>query len=87
MKTVWLAIFIASSLLLIAVVLRNRLSWGWLRVFSLHLVMAAALLYVLNYSGLVPGMYIPLNPVTLGAVIALGIPGVALIIGLQWVVV
>ncbi|WP_141503569.1 pro-sigmaK processing inhibitor BofA family protein [Paenibacillus luteus] len=86
MKTIWMTIFIASSALLILVILRNKLSWGWLRSFTLHLVLAAGLLYVLNYSGLVPGMYIPLNPVTIGTVLTLGVPGVALIAGLQWVV-
>lgn len=87
MKALWMSIFIASSVMLVAVVLRNKLSWGWLRGFTLHLVLAAALLYVLNYSELVPGMYIPLNPVTIGTVVTLGVPGIALIMGLQWVVV
>lgn len=87
MKTVWLSMFIASSVLLAAVLLRNKLSWGWLRGFALHLVLAAGLLYLLNYSELVPGIYIPLNPITIGTVLTLGIPGVALIAGLQWVVV
>ncbi|RCW41231.1 pro-sigmaK processing inhibitor BofA family protein [Paenibacillus prosopidis] len=87
MKALWMSIFIASSIMLVAVVLRNRLSWGWLRGFTLHLVLAAALLYLLNYSELVPGMYIPLNPVTIGTVVTLGVPGIALIMGLQWVVV
>lgn len=87
MKALWMSIFIASSVMLVAVVLRNKLSWGWLRGFTLHLVLAAALLYVMNYSELVPGMYIPLNPVTIGTVVTLGIPGIALIVGLQWVVV
>ncbi len=87
MKAVWLSMFIASSVLLAAVLLRNKLSWGWLRGFALHLVLAAGLLYLLNYSELVPGIYIPLNPITIGTVLTLGVPGVALIVGLQWVVV
>jgi inhibitor of the pro-sigma K processing machinery len=87
MKAIWLSIFISSSVLLAAVILRNKLSWSWLRGFALHLVLAAGLLYMLNYSGLVPGMYIPLNPITIGTVLTLGIPGVALITGLQWMVV
>jgi inhibitor of the pro-sigma K processing machinery len=87
MRTLWLTVFIISSILLIAVVLRNKLSWGWLRGFSLHLILAAVLLYVLNYSGVVEGMYIPLNPITIGTVVALGVPGLALIVGLQWWVV
>jgi inhibitor of the pro-sigma K processing machinery len=87
MKTVWLSVLIISSLLLVVVLLRNKLTWGMLRGFALHLVLAAGLLYVLNYSEVVPGMYIPLNPVTIGTVLTLGVPGIALIVGLQWVVV
>lgn len=87
MKAVWLALFIVSSVMLAAVILRNKLSWGLLRGFALHLVLAAALLYLLNYSGVVPDMYIPLNPFTIGTVVTLGVPGIALIVGLQWVVV
>lgn len=87
MKAIWLTIFIGSSVLLAAVILRNKLSWSWLRGFALHLVLAAVLLYMLNYSGLVPDMYIPLNPITIGTVLTLGVPGVALIAGLQWMVV
>lgn len=87
MKEVWLSILIVSSVLLAIVLFRSKLSWGLLRSFALHLVLAAGLLYLLNYSGLVPGMYIPLNPVTIGTVLTLGVPGVALIVGLQWVVV
>lgn len=87
MKAVWLALFIVSSVMLAAVILRNKLSWGLLRGFALHLVLAAALLYLLNYSGVVPDMYIPLNPFTIGAVVTLGVPGIALIVGLQWIVV
>lgn len=82
-----MAIFIASSIMLAAVILRNKMSWSWLRGFALHFVFAAALLYVLNYSGLIAGMHIPLNPVTIGTVVTLGVPGIALIMGLQWVVV
>ncbi|MDQ8737583.1 pro-sigmaK processing inhibitor BofA family protein [Paenibacillus sp. LHD-38] len=87
MKEVWLSILIVSSVLLAIVLFRSKLSWGLLRSFALHLVLAAGLLYLLNYSGFVPGMYIPLNPVTIGTVLTLGVPGVALIVGLQWVVV
>ncbi|NIK79887.1 inhibitor of the pro-sigma K processing machinery [Paenibacillus castaneae] len=87
MKAIWLSVFIISSVLLIAVVLRQKLSWSWFRSFSLNFVMAAVLLYLLNYSSILPDVYIPLNPITIGTVVALGIPGVALILGLQWIVV
>jgi len=86
MKIVWTTMFIASLTLLVLVLLRNKLSWSGIRNFGLHLVLASALLYVLNYSGIIPDTYIPLNPYTIGTVVALGIPGIALIMGIQWVV-
>lgn len=86
-KTVWLIMLIGSSLLLIGVLLRNRLSWGWLRGFTLHLIIAAALLYAVNEAGIVPGMHIPLNPVTIGVTVMLGVPGVVMLAGIQWFVV
>ncbi|CAM4521406.1 inhibitor of the pro-sigma K processing machinery [Paenibacillus endophyticus] len=87
MNAIWLTLFVASSLLLAIVLFKNKLSWRLLRSFTLHLVLAAGLLYLLNYSDLLPGIYIPLNPVTIGTVITLGVPGIALIVGLQWVVI
>lgn len=86
MKTVWAAMLIGSSLLLIGVLVRNRMSLGWLKGFVLHMVAAAGVLYVLNYSGLIADMYIPLNPVTVGTVVVLGVPGIALLTGLQMTV-
>ncbi|GKU77720.1 pro-sigmaK processing inhibitor BofA family protein [Paenibacillus sp. L3-i20] len=83
MKTVWLSILVGSSLLLLLVLFRSKLSWGWLRGFALHLVAAAGLLYLLNYAGVIPDLYIPLNPITISTVVVLGVPGVALMAGLQ----
>jgi len=70
--------------MLAVVVMRNRLSSLWLRRFALHLVAAAVVLYLLNYSGLIPGMEVPLNPATIGMVVLLGLPGIMLVLGLQW---
>ena len=83
MKTVWIAVLTVSLLLLIAVVLRSKLSWTWLRRFSLHLVIAAVALYLLNYSGVISGFEVPLNPATIGTVVLLGLPGIMLILGLK----
>lgn len=83
MKTIWMVSLIASSLLLIMVVVRNRMSFGWLRRFALHLVAAALVLYLLNYSGVISGFEVPLNPATIGTVVLLGLPGIALVLGLQ----
>ncbi|MFC4778994.1 pro-sigmaK processing inhibitor BofA family protein [Paenibacillus sp. GCM10023252] len=87
MRAVWMAILIGSSLLLLGVLLRNKISWGWMKRFSLHLIAAAIVLYLLNFSGVLPGLYIPLNPVTISTVVVLGLPGVALLAGLQWFVI
>ncbi|SFF34380.1 inhibitor of the pro-sigma K processing machinery [Paenibacillus catalpae] len=87
MKTVWLAMLILSSLALVGVLVRQRMSWTWLRNFTIHFVLAAVVLYVLNFSGLIPHIYIPLNPVTIGTVVVLGVPGIALIAGVQYFIV
>ena len=84
MNRLWLVMLIVSLLLLAAVVIRNKLSWRWLRRFALHLVAAAAALYILNYSGIISGMEVPLNPATIGTVVLLGLPGILLVLGLQW---
>lgn len=83
MKSVWLAMLIGSALLLLIVLLRQKLSWSWLKRFGLHLVTAALALYVLNYSGVLPGFEVPLTPATISTVVLLGIPGIGLILGLQ----
>jgi inhibitor of the pro-sigma K processing machinery len=84
LKIIWMASLIVSSILLAAVVLRRRLPSGWLTRFGAHFAISAMVIYALNFSGWVTGWYIPLNPATIGAVTLLGLPGVALVAGLQW---
>lgn len=79
----WLTMFTVSSAMLILVIVRHRLSWGWAKRLAIHLSAAAFVLFLLNYLGLVPGLHVPLNPATIGTVVALGVPGIALILGLQ----
>ncbi len=83
MKSVWLIALILSSIMLGAVILKRKLPKGWLTRFGAHLAVSAMAIYALNYSGWITGFYIPLNPVTIGVVTLLGLPGVALIAGLQ----
>lgn len=83
MKWIWSVTLAVSSLLLIATLVRHRISWAWFSRFTLHLTAAAVVLYLLNGSGVIPGVHIPLNPTTIGTVVLLGIPGIALIAGLQ----
>ncbi|MFD1957069.1 pro-sigmaK processing inhibitor BofA family protein [Paenibacillus thailandensis] len=87
MKTLWLVLFVVSSLMLLFVLVRHRVSWRGLSSFCVHFLLAAAALYVLNDSGIIPGVQIPLNPVTIGTAVVLGLPGVALMIGVQWFIV
>lgn len=84
MKTVWLAVLVLSSVLLGFVLLKQKLPPGWLTRFGAHLALSAMAIYALNYSGWITGLYIPLNPATIGAATLLGLPGIALIAGLQW---
>lgn len=84
MKLIWLIVLAVSAIMLVAVVLRQKLSWRWTSRFLLHLVAASVALYLLNYSGIVSGFEIPINPTTIGTVVLLGLPGIVLISALQW---
>ncbi|MCF2945810.1 pro-sigmaK processing inhibitor BofA family protein [Paenibacillus tarimensis] len=82
----WALILGISILGLVIVIVRNRLSIRLLKQFVLHLAAAALVIYAFNYSGWVADLHIPLNAVTIAAIVMLGIPGVLMIIGLQWTI-
>ncbi|MGO4532940.1 pro-sigmaK processing inhibitor BofA family protein [Paenibacillus sp. 2TAF8] len=85
MKTIILgSILVASLLALIVVLFRKRLGLSIFTSIGIHLVLAAAGIYIVNYSGWITGMYIPLNPATIGTVTVLGLPGVGLLLGLKF---
>jgi inhibitor of the pro-sigma K processing machinery len=84
MKTLWVVLLIVSTSSLSLVLLRQKVPMGWLMRFGVHLIVAALALYALNFSGWVTGWYFPLNPATIGTVALLGLPGIALVLGLQW---
>jgi inhibitor of the pro-sigma K processing machinery len=84
MKNIWLMMLILSSIMLAGVLVRQTLPKGWLTRFGAHLALSAMAIYALNYSDWITGVYIPLNPATIGVVTLLGLPGIALIAGLQW---
>ncbi|WCM61577.1 pro-sigmaK processing inhibitor BofA family protein [Paenibacillus polymyxa] len=79
---VWL-VLIACVGMLLFLILKKRLGIGWLVVFGAHMGLAAIALYVINYSGWITQVYIPINPVTMGAVTILGLPGIVLLLGLR----
>ncbi len=87
MKLIWAAMLMLSSSFLIFILIKRKVSWNWFWRFSLHLVAAAGALYFINESGIAPQAYIPINPVTVSTIVVLGVPGAALLAGLQWIVV
>ncbi|MFC6647540.1 MULTISPECIES: pro-sigmaK processing inhibitor BofA family protein [Paenibacillus] len=83
LRTVALSVLIISGALLILTVFRKRLGWSWLSVFGTHLILAALGIYIVNFSGVLTDLHIPLNPTTIGAVTILGLPGVVMLLGLK----
>ncbi len=83
MKWIVMVVLIASLFALLFVVIKKKLGFGWLTVFGTHMVLATLGLYLVNFSELMSAVYIPLNPVTIGTVTVLGLPGVALLYGLK----
>ncbi|AIQ15395.1 MULTISPECIES: pro-sigmaK processing inhibitor BofA family protein [unclassified Paenibacillus] len=78
-----MGVLILSGLLLILIVFRKKLGWAWLSLFGTHLILAALGIYIVNFSGLLTEVYLPLNPATIGAVTILGLPGVLMLLGLK----
>ncbi|WP_405105991.1 pro-sigmaK processing inhibitor BofA family protein [Paenibacillus sp. FSL K6-1217] len=83
LRTVAMGVLIVSAALLVLTVFRKRLGWAWLSIFGTHLILAALGIYILNFSGILTGLHIPLNPTTIGAVTILGLPGVVMLLGLK----
>ncbi|GAB6928111.1 hypothetical protein JCM10914A_20940 [Paenibacillus sp. JCM 10914] len=83
MKLIVMGVLCISLMLLVYVVFRRKLGFGWLTVFGAHLALSALAIYVVNYTGIAAETYIPLNPMTIGTVMVLGLPGVALLVGLK----
>lgn len=83
MKIVLAIILVVSLMLLLYTVMKYRLNWRWLRVFSVQVIIAAAVIYAINYSGLFSGVHIPLNPTTMATAVLLGVPGVVLMVCLK----
>ena len=81
---VWV-VLIACAVLLTYLILKRNLGIGWLAVFGAHMALAAIALYVINYSGWITQVYIPINPVTMGTVTILGLPGIVLLLGLKMI--
>jgi inhibitor of the pro-sigma K processing machinery len=84
MKMGLTAVFVLSVGALLLILVRSRSSFSWLKRLGLQLVAAALLLYFLDYSGVISGFHVPVNPIMIATVIMLGVPGIFLILGLEW---
>ncbi|WP_281883814.1 pro-sigmaK processing inhibitor BofA family protein [Paenibacillus sp. YYML68] len=78
---------IGSAGLLVVMLLRNRQAFQWFGMFSMQLVFAAVLLYLINLLTPYTHFELPLNAVTIGVVGVLGVPGLAALTALKlWVI-
>ncbi|UQZ34306.1 pro-sigmaK processing inhibitor BofA [Paenibacillus sp. PK3_47] len=82
-RMVALGVLVLSASLLLLIIFRKKMGWAWLSLFGTHLILAALGIYLVNFSGLLTDVYIPLNPATIGAVTVLGLPGVLMLLGLK----
>ncbi|SEU31861.1 pro-sigmaK processing inhibitor BofA family protein [Paenibacillus sp. NFR01] len=83
MRVAAIGVLIVSVVLLLVIVFRKKLGWAWLTIFGTHLILAALGIYIVNFSGVITEVRIPLNPATIGAVTVLGLPGVLMLMGLK----
>ncbi|MFD1179375.1 pro-sigmaK processing inhibitor BofA family protein [Paenibacillus puldeungensis] len=83
MRLVLAGILIVSLILLLYIVFSRKAGFAWLTRLGLHVVLAALGIYLINFSGLLTEVYIPLNPVTMSTVLLLGLPGVVLLLALK----
>lgn len=83
MKVVFAIMLAGSTAALLVVLMRRRMTRAWLTRFSLHMALAALVIYGVNELDWISGVHIPLNPVTAAVIVTLGVPGIALIAGLQ----
>ena len=83
LRIVAMGVLIVSAVMLVFIVLKKKLGWGWVSLFGTHLILAALGIYVVNFSGFITQVFIPLNPATIGAVTVLGLPGVVMLLGLR----
>jgi len=86
LKSIWLWLFIGSIAALVLVALRQRIGFRWLGTVALNLAIAGILLYFLGLAEPYTQFHMPINMVTLTTVAALGVPGLAALVGLKLLV-
>lgn len=86
MKLIWIVVFAVSSLTLVIVLLRNQLSRLSLKKVIVHWIVAATMLFLMNYVEFTQPYALPINPLTIGTTAVLGLPGLALLMGTQYLI-
>lgn len=74
----WIILVLSSSILAV-ILFKNKYSIQWLGQVALQIVLAAVLLYGINWVGAAYGFRLPINVATLAAVTILGVPGAGLL--------
>ncbi|ANS76301.1 pro-sigmaK processing inhibitor BofA [Paenibacillus yonginensis] len=83
MKLIAAGILVLSVVMILYIWITKRIGFAWITRLGLHFALAAVGIYAVNIAGVLPDVYIPLNPATIGTVLVLGLPGVGLLIGLK----
>ncbi|MNK41262.1 SigmaK-factor processing regulatory protein BofA [compost metagenome] len=83
MRLLFTGILVVALLLIVYILITRKLGFAWLTRLGMHIVLAALAIYIVNFSGVMPELYVPLNPITVTTVLLLGLPGVALLVGIK----
>lgn len=86
MKLIWIIMLVGSSVGLLYVLLRNRLSRLSLKKVIVHWILAATVLFLMNYLEFTEPYALPINPLTIGTTAVLGVPGLALLTGVHYLI-
>lgn len=83
MNSIWLWVLAGSIIVLALMLIRSKSSSRWFSMIVLNVVIASVVFYLMH--GLdVPDMFrVPINYATLGIVILLGLPGLAMMVGVK----
>jgi inhibitor of the pro-sigma K processing machinery len=83
LDNLWLILFVVSLVLLMIIAFRTKLNLRYFGFALLHLVVAAIALFFINGTGWFGEFYIPINGLTVFVVGILGVPGLALLVGIK----
>ena len=84
--SIWLWVLIVSIAGLVFVALRQRVGFRWVGAAALNVVVAGILLYFLGLAEPYTHFHLPINVATMTTVAALGVPGLAALVGLKLLV-